>query len=208
MAKLYFEHGAMGAQKTANLLIAAYDYEKTGRIPLLTKPSADTKGDNRLVSRVGLEREVDFVTTPDLDVEKKVMVRREKARELNKDINVLLVDEAQFLQPEQVDQLFNLAVMRAIPVLAYGLRTDFQTHGFPGSRRLLEIAHVIRESITMCNDSDGCSRRGIFNARLQNEEFVSEGDQIAIDGEGDISYAALCGEHYIEHVGPIRAKQD
>lgn len=205
---LTFEYGAMGAQKSANLLIAAYDYEKTGRGALIAKPLDDDKGKDKVVSRIGLERKADLLISKGMDLEQEVLERRRIIRELNKDINIVLVDEAQFLQPQQIDQLFNIAIAHCIPVIAYGLRTDFRTHGFPGSHRLMETAHVLRETTTMCSDEDGCLEQGMFNARKQDGVFVSEGEQVAIDGKGDTTYVALCGRHYIDHVGPVRAKDE
>jgi len=203
MSKLYFEYGPMGAQKTTKLLATAYNYEEHGGKVLVTKPSLDTKGDRRLVSRIGISREADFLTTPELDVEQEVTERLKASREKDETINALLVDEAQFLEPKQVDQLLNLAVLHSIPVLAFGLRTDFKTQLFPGSARLLAVSHVIRESITMCAVGDGCESRAIFNARLINGDFVAEGRQVAIDGIDTTTYTSLCGPHYIEKVGPI-----
>lgn len=203
MSKLYFEYGPMGSQKTTKLLTAAYNYEENGgRRVLVTKPDKDTKGELTIEARLGASREVDFLTTPEMDVEAEV-VRRNLAmvREGNKGVNALLVDEAQFLQPEQVDQLFNLAVLRHIPVLAFGLRTDFLTNSFPGSRRLMEIAHTIRESIAMC--AADCENKAMFNARQVNGVYVTEGEQVAIDGEGENTYSALCGECYMKLVRPL-----
>jgi thymidine kinase len=161
----------------------------------------DTKGDRSLVSRIGLHREADFLTTPDMDVQAEVLRWREAAGR----ISAVLVDEAQFLLPAQVDQLLALAVLHAIPVMAWGLRTDFRTRSFPGSLRLLEIAHELRESIAMCGHGGGCEHRAQFNARMVNGCFVAEGDQVAIDGEAAVTYTALCARHYLEDVGPIAA---
>lgn len=201
MAKLYFTHGTMGAQKTTQLLAAAHNFEEHGGRVVITKPAVDTKGDRDLVSRIGLRRAVDFLTTPDMDVQAEVLWRREAIGR----VNAVLVDEAQFLQPAQVDQLLALAVLHAIPVMAWGLRTDFRTRSFPGSLRLLEIAHELRESIAMCGHGGGCEHRAQFNARMVNGVFVAEGDQVAIDGEAAVTYTALCAGHYLEDVGPIAA---
>ena len=122
-----------------------------------------------------------------------------------KHLSAVLVDEAQFLQPAQVDQMLRLAVVHAIPVMAWGLRTDFRTHAFPGSQRLLEAAHELRESIAMCGHGGGCEHRAQFNARLVNGRFVAKGEQVAIDGEAAVTYTALCALHYLEDVGPIAA---
>jgi thymidine kinase len=204
MAKLYFEYGSMGAQKTARLLATAFNYEEHGGRVVVTKPSVDTKGDTTVVSRIGLNREVDFLATPEMDIQDEIIRRGvEKVRGENKSINAVLVDEAQFLQPAQVDQLFSLAVVHYIPVLTYGLRTDFQTNSFPGSRRLMEIAHEIRESIGMCAAGDGCEKKAMFNARQIDGEYVAEGDQVAIDGQGETTYKALCGKHYLDSVGTL-----
>ncbi len=201
MAKLYFTHGPMGSQKTTQLLATAYNFEEHGGNVLVIKPAADTKGDKTVVSRIGLSREVDFIATPDMDVQAEVLRRQaERAR-----ISAVLVDEAQFLQPRQVDELFALAVVNAMPVMAYGLRTDFMTHSFPGSQRLLEIAHELRESITMCGHGDGCEHRAQFNARRIDGLYVAEGGQVAIDGESNVTYASLCAPHYLANVGRVAA---
>jgi thymidine kinase len=199
MAKLYFTHGTMGAQKTTQLLAAAHNFEEHGGKVLITKPAVDTKGDRDLVSRIGLRREVDFLTTPDMDVQAEILRRRERLGR----INAVLVDEAQFLQPVQVDQLLSLVILHSVPVMAWGLRTDFRTRSFPGSLRLLEIAHELRESIAMCGHGGGCEHRAQFNARMVNGYFVAEGNQVAIDGEAAVTYISLCAGHYMEDVGPI-----
>lgn len=203
MAKLYFEYGPMGSQKTTKLLTTAYNYEENGgRRVFVTKPAKDLKGERNIESRIGASREVDFLIDPEMDVEAEVVRRNlEMAREGVEPIKALLVDEAQFLEPKQVDQLFSLAVLRHIPVLTFGLRTDFQTNSFPGSRRLMELAHIIRESIAMC--AAGCDNKAVFNARKVNDIYVAEGAQVAIDGKGETTYAALCGEDYIKLVGPL-----
>ena len=204
MAKLYFTHGTMGAQKTADLLATAYNFEEHGGQVLITKPAVDTKGDGDLVSRIGLRRRADFLTTPDMDVEAEVLRRRQELER----VNALLVDEAQFLRPVQVDQLLKLAVVHAIPVMTWGLRTDFRTRAFPGSQRLMEAAHELRESIAMCGHGGGCAHRAQFNARQLDGQFVVAGDQVVIDDEAAVTYKALCARHYMEDVGPISADED
>lgn len=203
MAKLYFTHGTMGAQKTTDVLATAYNFEEHGGTVLITKPAIDTKGDEELVSRIGLRRRADFLTTPEMDLEAEVLRRRAAMEQ--KHLSAVLVDEAQFLQPAQVDQMLRLAVVHAIPVMAWGLRTDFRTHAFPGSQRLMEAAHELRESIAMCGHGGGCEHRAQFNARLVNGRFVAKGEQVAIDGEAAVTYTALCALHYLEDVGPIAA---
>ncbi|HEV2238074.1 MAG TPA: hypothetical protein VGR57_15545 [Ktedonobacterales bacterium] len=129
MAKLYFTHGTMGAQKTADLLVTAYNFEEHGGKVLITKPATDTKGEAELVSRIGLHRRADFLTTPEMDVEAEVLRRREAMEH----VSAVWVDEAQFLRPGQVDELLRLAIVHAIPVMAWGLRTDFRTQPFPAA---------------------------------------------------------------------------
>ena len=107
-------------------------------------------------------------------------------------IACLLIDEAQFLSERQVDDLLRIAVIENVPVLAYGIRTDFQTIAFPGSRRLLEVAHSIEELKTICR----CGRKAVFNARTVGGTFVFDGDQVAIDGR-EVTYESLCGACYL-----------
>jgi thymidine kinase len=204
MAKLYFTHGPMGSMKTTQLLATAHNYEAHGSKILVAKPSVDTKGDRHVISRIGVSREVDFLAAPDMDVQAEVLRRRESIGR----IGALLIDEAQFMTEEQVDQAYALAVVNGIAVMAFGLRTDFRTRSFPGSRRLLEIAHELRESRTMCEHGDGCVHRAEFNARRKGGVFVGEGEQVEIDGIADITYASLCGPHYIENVGPVAVPTD
>ena len=169
MSKLYFRHGAMNSGKSTALLQVAYNYEERGQTVALVKPAVDTKGDSQVVSRLGMVRTVDFLVLPQDNL-------RTQISSLNADsgrkIDCLLIDEAQFLSPAQVDQAMEIAVLDRIPVLAYGLRTDFLTNGFPGSIRLLEIAHSLEELKTICR----CGRKALFNARMKNGVFVFDGD--------------------------------
>ena len=120
-------------------------------------------------------------------------------RETGKDVACLLLDEVQFLGEGQVDDLLRIAIDEDVPVLAYGIRTDFQTVAFPGSRRLLEIAHSLEELKTICR----CGRKAVFNARTVNGQFVFDGDQVAIDGDAEVSYESLCGACYLEESGGV-----
>ena len=129
MAKLYFTHGTMGAQKTTDLLATAYNFEEHGGKVFITKPAIDTKGDEELVSRIGLRRRVDFLATPDMDIEAEVLRRRAEVEHLS----AVLVDEAQFLQPRQVDQLLRLAAVHAIPVMTWGCAQTSEHTPFPGA---------------------------------------------------------------------------
>lgn len=193
MAKLYFRYGAMNSSKSALLLTAAYNYEERDQRPVLVKPGVDTKAGMAVSSRIGITRDVDIL----LGADESLLERIEALAPLS-EIDAVFIDEAQFLTPAQADEAFTLAVTRGIPVLCYGLRGDFMTVSFPGSRRLMEIAHSIEELKTICR----CGSKAIFNARIVDGEFVSHGAQVAIDGQ-QASYESLCGKCYIEKVGPV-----
>ena len=197
MSKLYFRHGAMNSGKSTALLQAAYNYEERGQAVLLAKPAVDTKGDMAILSRLGVDRKVDFLVTPELNLrnefQKRSTLHREKT---GKRVACLLLDESQFLTREQVDQALEIAVLDDVPVLAYGIRTDFLTNGFPGSLRLLEIAHSLEELKTICR----CGKKAMFNARKINDSFIFDGDQVAIDGE-EVTYESLCPSCYFREKG-------
>ncbi len=208
MAKLYFRYGAMNSGKSTALLQAAYNYEERGQRVLLAKPEIDTKGAEHISSRLGVEREVDFLIAPGADAralfqEERDRVRREGDDALvpaqATDVACLLIDEAQFLTPAQVEDLLRIAVLDGVPVLAYGIRTDFRTESFPGSARLLELAHSLEELKTICR----CGRKAIFNARLVGGAFVFDGDQVAIDEltADRVTYESMCPECYLRESG-------
>jgi thymidine kinase len=199
MAKLYFRYGAMNSGKSTALLQAAYNYEERGQRVLLAKPAVDTKGDRSIESRLGVTREVDYVIEPGEDTFAQFQRhRRESLERDGVDISCLLVDEAQFLEGPQVDGLLRVALLEGVPVLAYGIRTDFLTEAFPGSRRLLEVAHTLEELKTICR----CGRKALFNGRKVGDRFVFDGDQVAIDGE-EVTYESLCGNCYLEESGNV-----
>ncbi len=186
MAKLYFRYGAMNCGKTTALLQVAHNYEERGMSIILIKPFIDTKGDNKVVSRLGVDREVDIVLPSTDSVFEHMPTKKPDA---------IIVDEAQFLDPSQVDELFIMAKELDIPILCYGLRTDFQMRGFPGSSRLLELADDVEELKTICR----CGKKATLNMRFINREPVFDGDQVVIDnGENDISYESVCGTCYIK----------
>lgn len=177
MAKLYFRYGAMNSGKSTALLQAAFNYEERGQRVLLAKPLIDTKGDDLIVSRLGVSRRVDFLIEPDDDVEQlfKDAVERvdhdaliETLDDPGLPVSCLLIDEAQFLDPAQVDGLMRVAVDFRVPVMAYGIRTDFRTRAFPGSGRLLETAHTLEELKTICR----CGSKAMFNGRKIDGRFV------------------------------------
>lgn len=179
MAKLYFKYGAMGSSKTANALITKFNYEERGMKVWLIKPSVDDRdGANAVKSRIGLYAEA-YVVTPDKDL----MTEYKN----HNDIDVIIADECQFLTPNQIDDLRKIVDLYDIPVLCFGLRTDFLTKLFPGSHRLFEVADSISEIKTIC----ACGKKAIINARIdENGNVVTEGDQILIGGND--SYVAMC----------------
>ncbi|MGH3654049.1 thymidine kinase [Glutamicibacter sp.] len=203
MAKLYFRYGAMNSGKSTSLLQAAFNYEERGQRILLAKPGVDTKGEKTIVSRLGIEREVDFSVGPEENLREKFA-----AHCLGDDpdallphvdappVACLLVDEVQFLSRTQVDDLLRIAVLDDVPVLAYGIRTDFRTRAFPGSARLMELAHSLEELKTICR----CGRKAMFNTRRSGDHIVFDGDQVAIDGE-EVWYESLCAACYLEASG-------
>lgn len=197
MAKLYFRYGAMNSGKSTALLQAAYNYEERGQRVLLAKPAIDSKGEASIVSRLGVTRPVDFTVPADGDLAEIFRLARARVeRETGQPVSCLLIDEAQFLSETQIDDLLRIALEQDVPVLAYGIRTDFQTIAFPGSRRLLEIAHSLEELKTICR----CGRKAVFNARRVDGRFVFAGDQVAIE-QGEVVYESLCGKCYLEESG-------
>ena len=179
MAKLYFKYGAMGSSKSAQALITQFNYEERGMRVWLIKPSLDDRDGAELVkSRIGLSRQA-RVITPE---ENLLDAYREAGRH-----DVIIADEAQFLTPAQIDQLRFLVDNEDLPVLCFGLRTDFLTHLFPGSRRLMELADSITEIKTVC----ACGSKATVNARIDGAgHIVTQGDQILIGGND--SYVAMC----------------
>ncbi len=185
MAKLYFKYGAMGSSKTAQALITKYNYEENGLKVWLLKPSADTRdGQDILRSRIGLEAQVE-VASPDCDVYTRFRQAKKGC------CDIIIVDECQFLTPQQIDQLRAIVNDFDIPVICFGLRTDFQTKLFPGSRRLMEIADTFDEIKTICD----CGNKAIINARIDcNGHIVTEGAQVVLGGND--SYIAMCHRCY------------
>ena len=187
MAKLFFKYGAMNSGKTTILLQTAFNYEERGMKVLILKPNIDSKGENYIISRIGLKREVDNLIIPGENVYEYIKGHDDH-------IKCILIDEAQFLERKQVDELMQVVVRLNIPVICYGLRTDFKNNGFPGSTRLLEIAHTIEEMKTIC----ACGRKAMYNGRKVNGKFVFDGDQVAIDGKDKVTYESLCPNCYYD----------
>lgn len=190
MAKLYFKFGAMGCSKTAQALITKFNYEERGMKVLLVKPSTDNRdGATTVRSRIGLHAEA-IAVPEDQDL-------YDLYKDENSDCNVIIVDECQFLHPDQVDQLSRVVMDFDIPVLCFGLSTDFLTHLFPGSRRLFEIADSIQEIKSVCK----CGDKATVNARLDdNGNVVFSGDQLCIGGNE--RYVAMCKKCW------LKAKRD
>lgn len=184
MAKLYFRYGAMGCGKTMQLLQVAFNYEERGHKVCVIKPQTDTKNGTKLLTRIGPERETDFCFDKKTDLYLKIL------KEFS-DVHCVLVDEAQFLTKDQVDQLMMVTIKLNIPVMAYGLRLNFRREdgGFAGATRLLQIAHDIEEIKTICE----CGHKATCNCRFLNGKFVSTGPDVLIDdGSTKIEYRALC----------------
>jgi thymidine kinase len=191
MAKLFFRYGAMNSGKTTALIQVAHNYQERGMETLLVKPDIDSKGLSAIISRLNISRDVDILANESDDL--FTILEQEKNK--RKKLCCVLVDEAQFLTKDQVTQLFRFAVLIDIPVICYGLRTDFQLIGFEGSKQLLLLAHSIEELKTICN----CGRKAVANARKINGKFVFKGDQVAIDGEDNVEYEALCAQCYYRY---------
>ncbi len=195
MAKLHFRYSAMNAGKTTIMLQTAYNYEERNQKILIIKPSIDTKGGRKVVSRIGLSRDVDYLISPDDSI-------LDKIKDCLNWVNCILVDEAQFLRKSQVEELYYITRLYNIPVIAFGLRTDFRTNGFEGSIRLLELADALEEMPTICR----CGKKARFNARKVNGEFTSVGDSVVIDGTQNVEYESLCGSCYINKVLKLKKK--
>ena len=188
MAKLYFKYGAMGSSKTAQALITKYNYEENDLKVWLIKPGADTRdGENIVRSRIGLQAEAQVIPA-DMDVYTFFAENKAGA------CDVVILDECQFMTPAQIDQLRAIVNDYDIPVMCFGLRTDFQTKLFPGSMRLMEVADNIGEIKTICD----CGNKATVNARISNGYIVTEGDQVLLGGND--AYIAMCHRCYIQGI--------
>lgn len=184
MSKLYFNYGAMNSGKSTALLQVAHNYEQQGMKVIIIKPAIDTKAEDRVSSRLGIERKVDILLT-------------KSGRVINemKDVpDAILVDEAEFLTRKQVDELYAITKEYDVPVLCYGLRTDFQSKGFEGATRLLELADDIKELKTICK----CGSKATHNLRLVNNIPTFIGKQVEIDNQEDVDYESVCGKCYLK----------
>ncbi len=195
MAKLYFKYGAMGSSKSAQALITKFNYEELGMSVWLIKPSIDDRDGADIVrSRIGLEAVAEVITP------------NESIRDAYKAAgrhDVIISDESQFFTPAQIDELRNMVDDEDIPVLCFGLRTDFLTHCFPGSQRLLELADSITEIKTVC----ACGKKATVNARLdENGKIVTEGSQVFLGGND--SYVAMCHRCWRDKIAAQRGYDD
>ena len=186
MAKLYFKYGAMGSSKTAQVLITKFNYEERGMRVWLIKPATDVRdGENVVKSRIGLSSTCDAISKNESIYDTFVLLHSDK--------DVIIADECQFFTPEQIDQLRQIVDECNIPVLCFGLRTDFLTRLFPGSHRLFEVADSITEIKTMCE----CGRKATVNARIdKNGNIVTEGRQIFLGGND--RYIAMCHKCWVD----------
>lgn len=183
MAKLYFNFGAMGCGKTRDLMKVWYNYQEKGKNAIIIKPGDDTKGNKKIVSRDNGELMTDYIITDNDNIYLMIVNHC-----LEYNLDCILVDEAQFLKRHHIEELTNVVDELEIPVICFGLRADFQDQLFPGSEALFIYADVINEMKTICSCGEGASR----NVRLVNGQPTFEGEQIAIDGEADITYVSMC----------------
>lgn len=187
MAKLYFRYGTMGSAKTLNLLAVAHNYQEQGKTVSLMKPKIDVRfGELTIRSRAGLEKEVHYLLEDDTVLDFKEFSQHD----------CLLVDEAQFVSPLVIDQFRKLTIEMDVPVICYGLRTDFRSQLFPGAKRLMEIADSIEEVKTTCNF---CGKKAIFNMKFIDGQASLGGPTIDLGAEE--KYLATCTHCYFQKLG-------
>lgn len=189
MAKMHFKYASMNSGKSIDLIRTAHNYEENGYQVIVIKSVLDTKIADSISSRIGLERKVDYL----LLYSESIL---EKLEGKLKDVACILVDEAQFLSTNQVNELFIISKACDIPVICYGLRNNFKMESFAGSKKLLETADVLEELTTLCS----CGQIARYVGRKVGDNFVLEGDEIVIDGTENIEYVPLCGMCYLKRV--------
>lgn len=190
MTKLYFRYGAMNAGKSTILLQVNYNYNENNKKGIIIKPKVDTKGNDNVVSRIGISSKVDLL------LRNSESLLSNKNSLIIKSAHCILVDEAQFLTEKQIDELWFITKKFNIPVICYGIRTDFKSQLFTGSKRLMEVADEIEEIVTICS----CGKKAKFNARIVDGEYISDGESIAIDDNDSIKYESLCGKCFLQKV--------
>lgn len=191
MAKLFYRYSAMNAGKSTMAIQVAHNYDELGLKALVWKPSVDTKGNDTITSRVGISRKVDALITPE---DSPIEIFKKFQKE-NENIDAIIVDEAQFLNEKQVNELYFITKEMNIAIMCYGLRCDFKMNLFPGSLRLLAIADKIEEIKNMCK----CGEKATQNLRMVDGKPTFDGEQVAIDGEHKTTYEAVCGKCYIKY---------
>ncbi len=190
MAKLYFRYGAMNAGKSTALLQVAHNYKEKGMKVVLIKSKVDTKGEDKITSRIGIEAKVNIL------LDNNDTLFRKENLELTKSAHCILVDESQFLRESQVGELWYITKTLDIPVICFGIRTDFRGKLFEGSKRLMELADEMEELSTICS----CGKKARFNARIVDGNYISDGESIVIDNNELVKYESLCGKCYIQKV--------
>lgn len=187
MAKLYFRYGSMNSGKSTLLLQVAHNYNEKGMQVLIMKPMIDSKGNDMVVSRLGIQEQADNLIKHDDNIY-NYMLETQSALKGDEKIACILIDESQFLSKKQVEQLLKVTIVFDIPVICYGLRTDFLGQGFEGSTRLLELAHSLEEIKTICS----CGKKATMNLRYVNGRVARKGEQVGIDNQDSIQYKAVC----------------
>ena len=193
MAKLYFRYGTMESGKSTKIIQEAYNYDRNNKSIIVAKPIIDSKGNDKIVSRIGIQRKIDvYIESDNL---------KEIYEKINKDTFCILIDEAQFLNKNQVFELFKITKLLEIPVMCYGLKSNFKGEFFKGSEALMIYADSLEEIVTICS----CGKKARFNARKVNGDFVTDGEDVLIDGSNEnVEYVPLCGECYIKKVKKLQ----
>lgn len=193
MAKLYFKYGTMESGKSTKIIQEAYNYDRNNKSIIVAKPIIDSKGNDKIVSRIGIQRKIDvYIESDNL---------KEIYEKINKDTFCILIDEAQFLNKNQVFELFKITKLLEIPVMCYGLKSNFKGEFFEGSEALMIYADSLEEIVTICS----CGKKARFNARKVNGDFVTDGEDVLIDGLNEnVEYVPLCGKCYIKKVKKLQ----
>ena len=193
MAKLYFKYGTMESGKSTKIIQEAYNYDRNNKSIIVAKPIIDSKGNDKIVSRIGIQRKIDvYIESDNL---------KEIYEKINKETFCILIDEAQFLNKNQVFELFKITKLLEIPVMCYGLKSNFKGEFFEGSEALMIYADSLEEIVTICS----CGKKARFNARKVNGDFVTDGEDVLIDRSNEnVEYVPLCGECYIKKVKKLQ----
>lgn len=196
MAKMHFKYASMNSGKSTDLIRTAHNYEENGYQVLVLKPIIDTKSKDSISSRLGVTKKADILLLYSDDI-------KEVLKNKLTNISCILVDEAQFLSSTQVEDLFIISKACNIPVICYGLRTNFKMESFAGSKKLLEIADILEELTTLCK----CGQIARYVGRKVGDTFVLDGEEIIIDGTADVEYIPLCGRCYLSKVKKLNLEK-